>query len=64
MGIAERVARIGTTAQNMLEVARFGGLQTDDTSAPYEVVDRRRVLMLSAEVYDVKAARARLAGDG
>ena len=46
MGIGERVARIGTTAQNVLEVARFGGLQTDEQSAPYAVVDRRRVYRL------------------
>lgn len=42
MGIAERVARIGSTAQNVLEVARFGGLETGEVSAPYDVVVRRR----------------------
>ncbi|MEA2296616.1 MAG: putative long chain acyl-CoA synthase [Solirubrobacteraceae bacterium] len=46
MGIGERVARIGSTAQNVLEVARFGGLETGEVSAPYAVVARRRVYRL------------------
>jgi putative long chain acyl-CoA synthase len=46
MGIVDRVARIGTTAQNVLEVARFGGLETGEVSAPYDVVARRRVYKL------------------
>src|SRR3954468_20373684 len=43
MGIADRVAR---TAQNALEVARFGGLDTGEVSAPYDVVARPRVFRL------------------
>ena len=46
MGIVDRVQRIGTTAQNVLEVARFGGLETEEVSAPYDVVERRRVYRL------------------
>src|SRR4051812_40505309 len=33
-GIADRLARIGTTARDELEVARFGGLETREESAP------------------------------
>src|SRR4051794_18187006 len=43
MGVADRFARIGSTAQNVLEVARFGGLETEEESAPFDVVERRRV---------------------
>ncbi|HSV39615.1 MAG TPA: AMP-binding protein [Nocardioidaceae bacterium] len=38
--ITEPVARVTTYAQNLLEVARFGGLQTDERPAAYDVVDR------------------------
>ncbi len=32
--------RLGAAAQNALEVARFGGLATDEEPSPYEVVER------------------------
>jgi putative long chain acyl-CoA synthase len=35
--IAKPAGRLGAAAQNALEVARFGGLQTDEEQAPYEV---------------------------
>jgi putative long chain acyl-CoA synthase len=35
---ARSVARVGAAAQNALEVARFGGLETGDEPSPYEVV--------------------------
>jgi len=40
------VARIGAAAQNALEVARFGGLATDDEPSPYEVTSEERVYRL------------------
>lgn len=39
-------ARLGATAQNALEVARFGGLDTDEKASPYEVVSEQRVYRL------------------
>jgi putative long chain acyl-CoA synthase len=44
--ITQRVRRIGATAQNALEVARFGGLATDEEPSPYEVVAEERVYRL------------------
>src|ERR1039457_6017280 len=32
------IGRIGAAAQNALEVARFGGLATDELPSPYEVM--------------------------
>ena len=40
------VGRLGTAAQNALEVARFGGLATDEEPSPYEVVSEQRVYRL------------------
>ncbi|MDX6720731.1 MAG: putative long chain acyl-CoA synthase [Solirubrobacteraceae bacterium] len=40
------VVRVGTAAQNALEVARFGGLQTGEQPSPYEVVAQRRMYRL------------------
>ena len=40
------VARLGKVAQNALEVARFGGLETDEKESPYEVVSEQRVYRL------------------
>src|SRR2546430_2713811 len=34
------VARIGAAAPNALEVARFGGLNTDEEASPYELAGR------------------------
>ncbi|WP_242901155.1 AMP-binding protein [Actinomadura terrae] len=39
-------ARLGSTAQNALEVARFGGLDTDEDASPSEVVTEQRVYRL------------------
>jgi len=44
--ITHPLARIGTAAQNALEVARFGGLQTDEEPSPYEVVAEESVYRL------------------
>ncbi|MEO7198195.1 MAG: alpha/beta fold hydrolase, partial [Solirubrobacterales bacterium] len=38
--------RLGAAAQNALEVARFGGLETDEEPSPYEVVSTRPVYRL------------------
>ena len=35
--ITQPVSRIGAAAQNALEVARFGGLETHEQPSPYEV---------------------------
>ena len=34
------VQRAGALAQNALEVARFGGLETGEDASPYEVIAR------------------------
>jgi putative long chain acyl-CoA synthase len=44
--IAGPVGRLGAAAQNALEVARFGGLATDEQPSPYEVVAEHRVYKL------------------
>ena len=44
--ITRPAARIGAAAQNALEVARFGGLETGDEHAPFEVVAEQRVYRL------------------
>jgi putative long chain acyl-CoA synthase len=40
------VSRLGAVAQNALEVARFGGLSTDEESSPFEVTAEHRVYRL------------------
>jgi putative long chain acyl-CoA synthase len=40
------VGRLGAAAQNALEVARFGGLTTDEEPSPYEVASEQRVYRL------------------
>jgi putative long chain acyl-CoA synthase len=40
------VGRLGAAAQNALEVARFGGLSTDEEPSPYDVVAEQRVYRL------------------
>src|SRR5947209_8557130 len=40
------VTRLGAAAQNALEVARFGGLATDEEPSPYEVASEQRVYRL------------------
>ncbi|MBO2450212.1 alpha/beta fold hydrolase [Actinomadura barringtoniae] len=37
---------MGSTAQNALEVARFGGLDTDEDASPFDVVTEQRVYRL------------------
>jgi putative long chain acyl-CoA synthase len=44
--ITKSAARLGAVAQNAFEVARFGGLETDEQPAPYEVVCQRPVFRL------------------
>ncbi len=40
------VGRLGAAAQNALEVARFGGLATDEEPSPYEIAGEHRVYRL------------------
>ncbi len=44
--ISAPASRLGAAAQNALEVARFGGLQTDEQPSPYEVFAERSVFRL------------------
>jgi putative long chain acyl-CoA synthase len=44
--ITEPAGWIGAAAQTALEVARFGGLQTDEEPAPYEVFADRQIFRL------------------
>ncbi|MBV8216816.1 MAG: acyl-CoA synthetase, partial [Solirubrobacterales bacterium] len=44
--ITAPVSRVGAAAQNALEVARFGGLATDDEPSPFELVAEERVFKL------------------
>jgi putative long chain acyl-CoA synthase len=44
--LTQPVNRLGAAAQNALEVARFGGLATDEEPSPYEVVAEERVYRL------------------
>lgn len=44
--IPNPVARLGAMAQNALEVARFGGLETGEEPAPFQVVSEQRVFNL------------------
>ena len=44
--IAGPAGRLGAAAQNALEVARFGGLETGEESSPFEVVATRPVYRL------------------
>ncbi len=44
--ITRPVGRLGAAAQNALEVARFGGLTTDEQPSPHEIVAEHRVYKL------------------
>ena len=44
--ISRPAGRLGAVAQNALEVARFGGLETDEQPSPFEVVATRPVYRL------------------
>ncbi len=50
MGLIDQVtapvSRLGAAAQNAIEVARFGGLETDEQPSPFEVVAERSVFRL------------------
>jgi putative long chain acyl-CoA synthase len=45
-GIAGSASRLGAAAQNAIEVARFGGLETDEEPSPFEVAAQRRIYKL------------------
>ena len=40
--ITRPAARLGAAAQNALEIARFGGLETGEQAAPYEIAAEQR----------------------
>src|ERR1700691_6792370 len=40
------LGRLGAAAQNALEVARFGGLATDQEPSPYDLASEQRVYRL------------------
>ena len=44
--ITASVGRLGAAAQNALEVARFGGLTTDEEPSPYEVAAEHLIYKL------------------
>src|SRR5687768_16701393 len=44
--IAGPAGRLGAAAQNALEVARFGGLETGEEASPYDVVAHEPVYRL------------------
>ncbi len=55
--IGGQLGRLGSTAQNALEVARFGGLETDEEATPYEVVARQRVYRLRRYLVGERATK-------
>ena len=60
--VTKRAAALGTTAQNVLEVARFGGLETGEEPAPVRVVARGRVYRLRRYFPEQADGRAGPAG--
>ncbi|MGI8559250.1 MAG: AMP-binding protein [Solirubrobacteraceae bacterium] len=46
MGIVRSAARLGAAAQNAMEIARFGGLDTGEEGFPFEVVAEQPVYKL------------------
>lgn len=44
--ISRSASTLGAAAQNAFEVARFGGLETDEQPSPYEVATEQRVFRL------------------
>ncbi len=44
--ITHPLSRLGAAAQNALEVARFGGLVTDEDPSPYEIAAEHLVYRL------------------
>src|SRR5579859_2711566 len=59
--ITSPVGRLGAAAQNALEVARFGGLVTEDEPSPFEIAGEHRVYKLRH--YYPPAGAAGAAGD-
>ncbi len=61
MGLIDQVtgpvSRLGAAAQNAIEVARFGGLETDEQPSPFEVAAERSVFRLR-HYYDDDAVGA------
>ncbi|MEO9223856.1 MAG: alpha/beta fold hydrolase, partial [Acidimicrobiales bacterium] len=63
--LARRADRFGALARNAMEVARFGGLETDEESSPYDVVHHDGIYRLRRYFPDLaggdkpKAAKAR-----
>ena len=53
------IGRLGAAAQNALEVARFGGLATDEQPSPYEVVVRAPRLQAPALLPGATRTRTR-----
>lgn len=53
----EPATRFAAAAQNALEVARFGGLETDEEPADYEVVCERRNYRLRRYLASADAAK-------
>ena len=60
--ITRPVGRLGAAAQNALEVARFGGLTTDEEPSPYEIADEHRVFRLR-RYYPPPARRSPATGE-
>jgi putative long chain acyl-CoA synthase len=44
--LTRSAARLGAAAQNALEIARFGGLDTHQQPSPYELICERRISKL------------------
>jgi putative long chain acyl-CoA synthase len=44
--ITRPVSRLGAAAQNALEVARFGGLDTAELPSPYDIAAEQRIYRL------------------
>ena len=57
-GLTKSMVRLGQAAQNALEVARFGGLETDEEPTPFEVVRSHRVYKLRRYGSEAPAATA------
>ena len=55
--ITQPLSRLGAAAQNALEVARFGGLATDEEPSPYEIAAEHRVYRLRHYYPDADPAR-------
>ena len=56
--ITAPAAALGAAAQNALEVARFGGLETDERASPYAVASEERVYRLRHYYPDADEATA------